>query len=268
MEFLADCGLQVAVIGSALAVGLACAGSGRGVGFVGEAAAGVLSEDPGRFAQCLILEIIPGTQGLYGLVIWFFALFQMGVIGGTAADMTIAQAWATALPACPWASAATYRRGPGPLRRGGHLAGGQAAGGAVQRHHHGHHGGVLRDPLPAGVVFDAGLSVSAPAREISNGKDGARAMNSIEKITQRIEEDARAEAGGILSDARRRAEALCASYEVRARREAREILDRGEKEAVAREARLAAAARAEAGKRMLGAKQELLNRLLRGRWPG
>ena len=30
MEFLADCGLQVAVIGSALAVGLACAGSGRG----------------------------------------------------------------------------------------------------------------------------------------------------------------------------------------------------------------------------------------------
>ena len=91
MEFLVDCGLQVAVIGATLAVGLACAGSGRGVGIVGEAAAGVLSEDPNKFAQCLILQIIPGTQGLYGLVIWFFALFQMGILGGTAADMTIAQ---------------------------------------------------------------------------------------------------------------------------------------------------------------------------------
>ena len=91
MEFLANCGLQVGVIGSALAVGLACAGSGRGVGIVGEAAAGVPSEAPHTFAQCRIRQMIPGTQGLYGLVVWFFALFQMGIIGGTAADMTIAQ---------------------------------------------------------------------------------------------------------------------------------------------------------------------------------
>ena len=91
MEFLANCGLQIGVLGSALSVGMACAGSGRGVGIVGEAAAGVLSEDPNKFAQCLILQIIPGTQGLYGLVVWFFALFQMGIIGGTAADMSIMQ---------------------------------------------------------------------------------------------------------------------------------------------------------------------------------
>ena len=82
MEFLVDCGLQVAVIGATLAVGLACAGSGRGVGIVGEAAAGVLSEDPNKFTQCLILQIIPGTQGLYGLVVWFFAIFRMGLLSG------------------------------------------------------------------------------------------------------------------------------------------------------------------------------------------
>ncbi len=92
MEFLTNCGMQLAVLGSALSVGLACAGSGRGVGIVGEAAAGVVSEDPEKFSKCLILQLLPGTQGLYGLVIWFFALAQMGIIGGNAdPNMTIAQ---------------------------------------------------------------------------------------------------------------------------------------------------------------------------------
>lgn len=91
MEFLTNCGVQLAVLGSALSVGLACAGSGRGVGIVGEAAAGVVSEDPEKFSKCLILQLLPGTQGLYGLVIWFFALAQMGIIGGGAAEMTIAE---------------------------------------------------------------------------------------------------------------------------------------------------------------------------------
>lgn len=91
MEFLTNCGMQLAVLGSALSVGLACAGSGRGVGIVGEAAAGVVSEDPEKFSKCLILQLLPGTQGLYGLVIWFFALAQMGIIGGPPADMTIAE---------------------------------------------------------------------------------------------------------------------------------------------------------------------------------
>lgn len=66
MEFLSNCGLQLAVLGSALSVGLACAGSGRGVGIVGEAAAGVISEDPEKFSKCLILQLLPGTQGSGG----------------------------------------------------------------------------------------------------------------------------------------------------------------------------------------------------------
>ena len=36
----------------------------------------------------MILQVIPGTQGLYGLVIWFFAMLQMGVFNGTAGDLT------------------------------------------------------------------------------------------------------------------------------------------------------------------------------------
>ena len=90
-EFMSNAGLYIAVIGASLAVALACAGSGKGVGCVGEAAAGVLSEDPGKFASCLILQILPGTQGLYGLVVWFFAIFSMGLLGGDGSvfDMSV-----------------------------------------------------------------------------------------------------------------------------------------------------------------------------------
>ena len=61
------------------------------MGCVGEAAAGVISEDPSKFSSCLILQILPGTQGLYGLVVWFYALFTLGVIGGTPETLTVAQ---------------------------------------------------------------------------------------------------------------------------------------------------------------------------------
>jgi V/A-type H+-transporting ATPase subunit K len=91
MEFLQNCGTEIAFIGTILAVGLACSGSGRGVGLVGEAAAGVLSVDPGKFSKCLILQIIPGTQGLYGLVIWFYALYSMGFFSGSLPELTIMQ---------------------------------------------------------------------------------------------------------------------------------------------------------------------------------
>ncbi|MCI8538640.1 MAG: V-type ATP synthase subunit K [Oscillospiraceae bacterium] len=86
-----NAGLYVAIIGASLAVAMACAGSGKGVGLVGEAAAGVISEDPNKFASCMILQILPGTQGLYGLVIWFYALFSLGVIGGNPEAMTVGQ---------------------------------------------------------------------------------------------------------------------------------------------------------------------------------
>lgn len=48
----------MALLGGALAVGMSCIGSAKGVGMVGEAAAGLLTEDPSRFAQCLILQIL------------------------------------------------------------------------------------------------------------------------------------------------------------------------------------------------------------------
>ena len=76
-------------LGAALAAGLACVGSAKGTGIAGEAGAGLLCEDPGKFGKVMILQVIPGTQGLYGLVVWFFAVFRMGLLDGTAFDMTV-----------------------------------------------------------------------------------------------------------------------------------------------------------------------------------
>ena len=70
-----------AYLGIALAVLLPGIGSAKGVGMVGEAGTGVLTEDPSKFSRILILQIIPGTQGLYGFVIGLLGMLTMGVLG-------------------------------------------------------------------------------------------------------------------------------------------------------------------------------------------
>ena len=80
-----------AYLGVALAVGLGCIGSAKGVGLVGEASSGVLSEEPERFGQCLILQALPGTQGIYGFVVAFLIILKLGMIGGGMVDLTVAQ---------------------------------------------------------------------------------------------------------------------------------------------------------------------------------
>ena len=91
MNFFADFGgLAIGFLGSGLAVGLCCAGSAKGTGLAGESGIGLLGEDPSYFGKVMILQVIPGTQGLYGLVIWFFALIQMGVFGGDPTALSVA----------------------------------------------------------------------------------------------------------------------------------------------------------------------------------
>ena len=84
-------GVGLAFLGAGLAAGMCCVGSARGTGIAGEAATGLLSEAPEHFSKCLILQVIPGTQGLYGLVTWFFALFTIGVFSGGIQELTITQ---------------------------------------------------------------------------------------------------------------------------------------------------------------------------------
>ena len=79
-------GYALGLLGAGLAAALACSGSGLGTGYAGQAGAGLVSEDPGKFGKAMILQVIPGTQGLYGLVVWFFALNVMGVFSSIRKD--------------------------------------------------------------------------------------------------------------------------------------------------------------------------------------
>ena len=72
-------GLIFGVLGAAVAVFLSGMGSAKGVGIAGEAAAGVIVEEPEKFVQALILQLLPGTQGLYGFVIGLFIMFRLSL---------------------------------------------------------------------------------------------------------------------------------------------------------------------------------------------
>jgi V/A-type H+-transporting ATPase subunit K len=84
-------GTVLALLGAALAVILAGMGSAYGVGVAGQAASGVVSEDPSLFGKVLIMQLLPGTQGIYGLLVGFIALSKIQLLSGSPADLTLAQ---------------------------------------------------------------------------------------------------------------------------------------------------------------------------------
>ena len=109
MDFLNTIGgYALGILGAGLAGFLACIGSAKGTGIAGEAGAGLVSEDPGKFGKAMILQVIPGTQGLYGLVVWFFALLQMGVFGGNVdpTSLTVVDGLRVACACLPMATGA------------------------------------------------------------------------------------------------------------------------------------------------------------------
>lgn len=76
-------GVALALLGAALSSLMAGIGSAIGVRLTGEAAAGVVTEDAQKFSKVLIMQLLPGTQGIYGLLIAFITLSQIGILGGT-----------------------------------------------------------------------------------------------------------------------------------------------------------------------------------------
>lgn len=95
-------GVTLAIFGAAAA---ACAGIGSalGVGIAGEAADGVMAGEGTSFGSTLVLQALPGTQGIYGMVIAIMIMTKIGILGGNVADVSLAQGLsllAAGLPIC------------------------------------------------------------------------------------------------------------------------------------------------------------------------
>lgn len=72
-------------LASTLAVVLPGYGSAKVVGKLGQIATGIMAEDPSMFGKLLILQALPGTQGIYGLLGWFLIMNKAGVLSGNTA---------------------------------------------------------------------------------------------------------------------------------------------------------------------------------------
>jgi len=81
---MGNMGIVFATLGAVISVLMAGIGSSIGVGLAGEAASGVVTEEPSRFGKVLILQLLPATQGIYGLLIAYVTLTQIGMLGGNA----------------------------------------------------------------------------------------------------------------------------------------------------------------------------------------
>ena len=66
-----------ALLGAAIAFFVAALGSSKGVGIAGSAAAGLVAVDPGKFVPAMLLQALPSTQSIYGLVIAILILSRV-----------------------------------------------------------------------------------------------------------------------------------------------------------------------------------------------
>ena len=101
-------GPALVVLGAALAAGFAGAGSAWGIGIANEAAAGIMTEDPGKFASALILLALPGTQGIYGFLVALFALFKVGLVGNASDPVSVWHGFAIGAACLPIAISGFY----------------------------------------------------------------------------------------------------------------------------------------------------------------
>jgi V/A-type H+-transporting ATPase subunit K len=66
--------VSLAVIGGAITLAGALAGSAIGIGIAGSAGAATLSEEPGQFRNVILLASLPMTQTFYGLIVLILIL--------------------------------------------------------------------------------------------------------------------------------------------------------------------------------------------------
>ena len=93
-------GNNLAILGAAIAVLLPGFGSAKAVNMVAKATAGLISEDPNKYGKSMLLQALPMTQGIYGMVAAFLIMIGSGIMGGSAA-LTTAEGAYYLFAACP-----------------------------------------------------------------------------------------------------------------------------------------------------------------------
>ncbi|MBP9749487.1 MAG: V-type ATP synthase subunit K [Candidatus Pacebacteria bacterium] len=81
MEESVTWGVSLVLLAAAIPAILGFIGSALGMTTAGKAAAGVVAEKPDLFGKLLLMQALPGSQGIYGLVISFLVLQFSGVLG-------------------------------------------------------------------------------------------------------------------------------------------------------------------------------------------
>jgi V/A-type H+-transporting ATPase subunit K len=70
------------ILGSALAISIAGVSSAIGLGLAGSSAIAVTAEKPNLFGKCLVLQVLPMTQSVYGLLTAILLMMGAGLLGG------------------------------------------------------------------------------------------------------------------------------------------------------------------------------------------
>jgi V/A-type H+-transporting ATPase subunit K len=78
---------SMVILGCAIAIGIAGIGSAIGLALAGSSAVAVTAEKPDLFSKCLILQVLPMTQSVYGLLTAILLMMGAGLLGG--GDVTI-----------------------------------------------------------------------------------------------------------------------------------------------------------------------------------
>jgi len=73
---------SMVVIGCALAMGIAGIGSALGLMLAGSSAVAVTGEKPELFGRCLVFQVLPMTQAVYGLLTAILLMMGAGLLGG------------------------------------------------------------------------------------------------------------------------------------------------------------------------------------------
>ena len=76
--FLDNLPAILTVAGIFMAIVLPGIGSAKGGAMIGKAAAALISEQPEKFGQSLVLQMMSASQGLYGFIIGFLIFMNLG----------------------------------------------------------------------------------------------------------------------------------------------------------------------------------------------